>query len=356
MTMIEKALFNSYDPWPVIERNERAGAVSLFDGIEFDKLDATLLRRARKAFEGPAITATKHSSYTDAAKRTAYEIRDEGTGWRGVVMLDDAGDPWMVFCGDHSEFHSKGRKVFFKQSNAANYMPSDMDYLIRDREDARKRIETSEITIARNMLDAIRRSLDDEQTPTPTHLSLPSGTPDDTLSATITVHKDHDVETNTIDRFVELTIDCPAHGAQDNSDFHMLRDMLIRCFNAVCQPRDPDQPAETTMDTYTDSDGQRRTRMAAFMLLEQHDIERIHDERFLSDPRQFYEMVSDNAPEPTLHLVPQDILTDAYVNGDLIRSLCNTWFVPSRDENANLPYCPDCQAIMAFKELLADMQ
>ncbi|OIN64865.1 hypothetical protein BFS25_01525 [Bifidobacterium longum subsp. infantis] len=92
--------------------------------------------------------------------------------------------------------------------------------------------------------------------------------------------------------------------------------------------------------------------MSAFVLLEPDDIKRITSPNFLDDSESLYKTIGDTEPESMLHRVPKETLTDAYVEGTLIRSLCGKWFVPTRDEYSGLPACPDCQDILEVKEYL----
>jgi len=157
--MIDNNLFNSENPQQLIEQNMRTEAVTPFEGLDFTAFDVTLLNMARQAFAGDKIAATKHSEFSAVAKRPVYEIRNKQTGWRGIVILDQYGDPWMVYCGSHGDFHSGNCKSIIKASNASNYMPSEEDYLVRKREEERQHFLDFERRVVQEMLNKIRAGI-----------------------------------------------------------------------------------------------------------------------------------------------------------------------------------------------------
>jgi hypothetical protein len=353
--MIDCNLFHSDDPRHLIEQNDRADAATPFEGLDFTTFNVTLLNMARQAFSGSKITATKHSEFSTIAKRPAYEIRNRQTGWRGIVMLDQYGDPWMVYCGSHDDFHSNNCKSFIRQSNADNYMPNEDDYLVRRREEERRQFLDFERRVAQEMLDAVRTGIDvtnESQQSAKEHvLTSASQLAEAPITAKIQVQQDEEPDSGDISQFIELTLDYPYEENNHSSTFLRLHDTLIICFNAVCQPHEPDQPAETSIKIYSDGTRKRAT-MSAFVLLEQEDIERINNPHFLEDAESLYDILSDTEPEPMLHRVPKGSLPDAYIEGDLIRSLCGKWFVPTRDESSELPECPACNDILTVKNLM----
>lgn len=355
LSMIDNNLFNSENPQQLIEQNMRTEAVTPFEGLDFTAFDVTLLNMARQAFAGDKIAATKHSEFSAVAKRPVYEIRNKQTGWRGIVILDQYGDPWMVYCGSHGDFHSGNCKSIIKASNASNYMPSEEDYLVRKREEERQHFLDFERRVVQEMLNKIRAGIYAGQTTSQSEalsaLDIPyqiSGAP---VKASIQIQQDDDDDSATVNQFVELTLDFPVEEQDNSSPYARLHRILLRCFNAICQPKDPNQPTETSLKTYSDGQ-QRRATMSAFVLLEPDDIKRITSPNFLDDSESLYKTIGDTEPESMLHRVPKETLTDAYVEGTLIRSLCGKWFVPTRDEYSGLPACPDCQDILEVKEYL----
>jgi hypothetical protein len=63
-----------------------------------------------------------------------------------------------------------------------------------------------------------------------------------------------------------------------------------------------------------------------------------------------------SAPEAThLHYVGSAYLTDAFVNGNAVRAICGRWFVPTQDENAELPVCPRCDEDKPIAEYVLDL-
>lgn len=355
LSMIDNKLFNSENPQQLIDQNIRTKAATPFEGLDFTTFDVTLLNTARQAFTGDKIAATKHSELSAVAKRPVYEIRNMQTGWRGIVVLDQYGDPWMVYCGSHDDFHSGNCKSIIKASNASKYMPSEDDYLIRKREEERHHFLDFERRVVQEMLDKIRTGIIQAKTTSqPEALSAldildpASGAH---IKASIQIQQDDDDGSATVNQFVELTLDFPAEEQDNSSPYTRLHHTLLRCFNAICQPKDPSQPAETSLRIYSDG-SQRRATMSAFVLLEPDDIKRIMSHHFLNDFESLYEVMDSTEPEPMLHRVPKEALPDAYIEGTLIRSLCGKWFVPTRDEYSGLPVCPDCQDILEVKNYL----
>jgi hypothetical protein len=66
--------------------------------------------------------------------------------------------------------------------------------------------------------------------------------------------------------------------------------------------------------------------------------------QLLSGLVEEHQLVGVAPQEPTcLHYVGIKFLVDGYVNGHSVRGVCGTWFVPTRDDSADLPICGRCE-------------
>lgn len=42
-----------------------------------------------------------HVTSTNTAGQRVFEVEESSSGWRGAVILDEAGDPWLVYADAH---------------------------------------------------------------------------------------------------------------------------------------------------------------------------------------------------------------------------------------------------------------
>ena len=127
--------------------------------LEFYRVSHPLMDDARSHFLGGGAP-DQHRTATQSAKRPVYELRDRGQGaaWRGAAVLDDAGDPWLVYAEKHNRFHNRAAEVLAKAKHAT-YMPTHAEYKLRDREDAANADRSLRQKLLEELVAAVDRAL-----------------------------------------------------------------------------------------------------------------------------------------------------------------------------------------------------
>ncbi|WP_216388651.1 hypothetical protein [Arcanobacterium phocae] len=111
--------------------------------LDMYQLDQPLLNEARRLFA--TGVPDRHKEATKAAKQPVYEVRDrQGAAWRGAVILDDEGSPWLVYVDRHDQFHAKVAQALSRKksqntgkSPLEEKKPRDVDLKLRKREELR---------------------------------------------------------------------------------------------------------------------------------------------------------------------------------------------------------------------------
>lgn len=336
------------DPTALIRQNIRKDCDNIYEGIDFDALHTTLLDAARRGFSSGRITVEKHKVLSGAAKRDVYEIRDsnKSSAWRGIVILDEQGDPWLVYCGSHDDFHADANmRQFIRKENADAYMPTDDDYLLRDREEAGRQFDMFETGTARTLVQSICDVVRSCTTVDSDSARRTVSGLDANASIFVSVESD---ENGGHDYYVQVTFDFSEDEMRKRGFDHYAHS-LIRCMAVIADPTE-DKPVEPLVDTHVDEYGVKRKTIRSCMLLNDEDIRRIEDPRFADDPELAQRLLASPPPEPKLHQVPKRLLSDALIQGKPIRSLCGKWFVPVLDDSSDVPRCEECERTLRLRE------
>lgn len=305
---------------------------------------------ARKDFERLNLNGVQHSMLDDARRRFAsglpdrhtaasrdqkqpvFEVRDRtGAGWRGAVILDSNGDPWLVWAERHDQFHKRVSKIDLDE-----LMPTPAEYKLRDREEAASEKRDWERTVLQRFIDAIRQSL---ETGAPATASISGATP---ASATVVeVAVDHNEPSDDIteahDGLSMLTISVRIGGGE----WSAIESALTR----VCLPFLEPDPAR--IETVYSKDN---------TLVVYLDITHAQLIQLLADPPLYEASEPIAVKEPDrLHYVGIDYLLDGYVHGIPLRGVCGDWFVASRTETCNLPICERCEAEQPAAQVVLDL-
>jgi len=74
----------------------------------------------------------RHQEASKQLGRAVFEVRSRtGAAWRGAAILDEHGDPWLVWAAPHDKFHAQICDVL---KNMDRWMPTAAEYKLRDRE------------------------------------------------------------------------------------------------------------------------------------------------------------------------------------------------------------------------------
>ncbi len=294
-------------------------------------IDHPLLNDARSRFA--AGVPDTHQVSTRAAGRRVFEVRDRsGAAWRGAVVLDDQGDPWLVYADRHDAFHATARNFF----EAGSYLPIAAEYTLRDREEAAIAFLAWRKELLRGLAAAIvqaMRSHEEVQTTIAGHRT--------TDQATFEVSLEHDTAAGSVDEahesssLVTLVLRVRTRTADE------FRQEVLNTVLPFLQP-DPDQ-----YESVFGRDGS----MTHLITMSQGRLI-----QFAAAAPDTQSPTPADAPPPTcLHYVGLTYLTEAYIEGRPVRGVCGTWFVPTRDESAGLPVCPRCDAEKPIAEALLQL-
>lgn len=93
-------------------------------------IDHPLLADARARFA--AGLPDLHRAATQRQKCQVFEVRAAGgAAWRGAVIRDAEGDPWLVWVERHNQFHRKVASI-----DLQSLLPTKAELALRDREEA----------------------------------------------------------------------------------------------------------------------------------------------------------------------------------------------------------------------------
>jgi len=307
--------------------------VDLIANGDFDRLDLygvkhPLLEDARRRFA--TGLPDRHNAASREYGKPVFEVRDRtGAGWRGAVVLDADGDPWLVWAERHDQFHRNVENVAF-----ADLLPSSAEYKLRSREEAALSRLDWEYNVLKAFIEALRESVRTGAAATATVAGPKAGE-----TADLVVETDHNEPSDDVavahDGLSMLTVSLRIAGG-GWGDFE-------RALTRVCLPfLEPDASRiETAFG--------RDNSLIAYV-----DITHAQLIQLLADPPPYEgEPVEVQAPD-RLHYVGIDYMLDGFVHGTPLRGVCGVWFVASRDESSGLPVCERCEAEQPAAQMVLD--
>lgn len=316
-------------------------AVRLYD------LDQPLLNDARSYF--PDRTPDRHTEASRAAQQPVYEVRDrDGAGWRGAIITDSKGDPWLIYADRHDHFHAHvSAAVSATVSQTTNSAPIDskrptrVDYKIRDREERLIFELIWRGELINRVIAGIAEALKGSE---PTPVELPAA-PGQTMKASLTINfEDHEPPHATSDQ-LQLehssslaTIELKCFGPSQKAIDAALQEILPFIQTEACPP-----------DAHYDLSG----NMIVWLTVTHAKLAQITAASELADPQSGLPSANPS-PLTHLHYVSHDHLTEAIIEGRPQRGICGLWFVPTQDEGCNLPVCPDCEQQLPTAQRVAD--
>lgn len=327
---------------------DSATAAQILQELRLDEVESALLDDANRGFANGG-TPSKHEAASAAYDATVYEVRDhEGAGWRGAIILDNEGNPWLIFADRHNHFHATAAKAlkrdkgeFRKTGNTAGpalaHEPAQIDYVVRDYEDTRIRDLKFQRDLITRLRDGLREanataSLVSLQTPKDPDTAL-----EDSVDYTVEVTHDEPADTaeeaNLSTSTVTLTVPI---GAGSYKGYQM----LISCGAVYVQP-----DINYHESVYTNSKTLRLdlsvTHAKLAQLLSDTDIDEA-------------DFPPDVVPPDRLHWVHSPQHIEGIITGKAVRSLCGDWFVPAQNESAELPVCAGCETILPLAQEMLD--
>lgn len=301
-----------------------------YDNLDLYGVDHPLLVDARKRF-GTGLP-DRHQAATRAHKEPVYEVRDrDGAGWRGAVVLDDNGDPWLVWVERHNQFHKKVMDI-----DLDKHRPAGFEYTIRDREEAAATKPAWQRSVLEAFVGALRESV---QSGDAARATVAGFVPNST--ATLEVEAVHGPPSTTASgahagqSLMTVTLKIVGDGYSD------FKTALL----SVCLPFL--EPDPSRIEPAYGSDGSFNVCI---------DITHAQIIQLLSDPPPYEDNIPVDVSQPDrLHYVGVEYLLDGYVHGHPLRGVCGVWFVASRTEACGLPVCERCEEEKPAAQQVLDM-
>lgn len=311
--------------------------------LRFEDLECNLISDADRILD--AGVNDRHEDSTAAYGATVYEARDHvGAGYRGAVIVYNATEPWLVHADRHDHFHSHAAKTLRRtvpqqKSNATMpFDPTALDLFVRDLEDERVRTRLLQRQLISDLVDGLRLAHEEERTVELRTPEDPAAT-DYVKSVPYTLTIEHDEPAETFDLANASTCAVTLLISQSEGPWSMLS-MLIQCGVIFVQPdvnyhRYMEQGSSLELELTV-------THAKLTQLLTDADLEETEVPPVVSEPTH-------------LHHARKDLILDGRVNGAPVPSLCGRWFVPTKDEKADLPVCGSCEAQKPHAQALLDV-
>lgn len=296
----------------------------LLDLHPLSELPHPIIAKAVDSF-GPNATDDKFVGLIAAATRVRLlEIKQ--SQWRGGVWQDpDLGVCWLVIAGlakgghhDHDDFYKRIDREE-QTGDPAHWLPTEQDIRLLKQETASRLRTEWELGIQSAALDALRvvhaggNHRIDVSHPVPDHGLIAR------IDLTVTVIRDHDYETDEV--LLEITPEPRYAGTQ------LLWQLTTRFLISI-------EPPEQGWDRY---------RQTYSTIGEPGNwTQRISTLESLVDAKQ----LAASEPGMTSHYTHREHLAGRTINGNAVRALCGTFFVPMQDHD-KLPTCPTCEQRLA---------
>lgn len=318
----------------------------ILEELRLETVRGALLDDADQRFAGGGVP-DRHDAATAAYHAPVYEVRDHsGAGWRGAIILDNEGDPWLVHVDAHNKFHASVAKALKRDKGilqktgktvgaAETAQPTDLDLWVRDREEDRLRDHALTRELISGLRDALRAAFtsgDRVRMDAPPESAALPGT------FTYSVSVEHEDPAQTAAHAHETMSSITITMAKSPEPYSMYERLLA---NGVVYL----QPDTTCWESvYTDDELRVDvyvTHAKLAQLLSDADI----------DPDSFPPSVS---PPTELHHVRSHHVIEGIVTGTAVQGLCGRFFVPSTSESSNLPVCAVCEERYPLAQELLD--
>jgi len=321
---------------------------TILEELRLETVRGALLDDADQRFAAGGVP-DRHDAATAAYHAPVYEVRDHsGAGWRGAIILDDDGDPWLVHVDAHNKFHASVAKALKRDKGkllktgetigaAKTAQPTDLDLWVRDCEEDR----LSDHALTRELISGLRDALraafatgKPVRTDTPPDPSA-SGSPA-TFEYTVSVEHEDSAQTA-----------AQAHKTMSSITVTMTKSpepysMYERLLSHGIVYLQPDTSCWESV--YTDDD------LRVDVYLSHAKLAQLLSDAEI-DPDSFPPKVS---PPTELHHVRSHHVIEGIVTGSAVQGLCGRFFVPSASESSSLPVCTVCEEIHPFAQELLD--
>lgn len=298
-----KSLPRDSFPDPTVWDHVRAKA---WTELILSGLQHPLLDDARKQLRSGL--PDKHRHHSKVARQNVYEVRDRASGWRGAVIFDDAGDPWLVYADEHDRFNSSTNRTFAE----TDYLPTPAEYKLRAGEEKilHYRHWSTEILLhVCHLLTAALRSGQAETVTTKGHRE------NESLTLTVAVESDEPAKSVAI-AHESYSLTTLILTVQAESSYQLQQELLGLILPFL-------QPDPALYDSAYDANN--RNSMVLMVTLSQARLAQLTDESQFEEIRRG----ASSQPLTRLHYVGTTNLTAAYVEGRAVRAVCGIYFVPT---------------------------
>lgn len=304
-----------------------------FDRLNLNVFPHFLLDEARKMMKGTGNP--KRNEIFNAAKYVGcpvLEVRDrhdDSAAARGALMTkDEGGDPWLIHAGPHTKYCD--RLIDYLKSSKGTWRPRNIDYKIRDREEARQAEEKRFLDNVWEFIGLLKRALQTEEGRGQFNLRLHQNANSSLKCIPIYIECESDPIPDTsslesIPVLVDMIIKTEKLSREDEKD-------LSRAIHFIQPDNDQVQHEYGTKKEFywiMTLNCARLTQLLASLQMPLPAIAKSTDTTFDA--------------QPVLHLVPKEGFTDALVYGLPVYALCGAVFVPTEDGNVAKPICEECE-------------
>ncbi len=295
-----------------------------FEELDLDAINHPLLEDAnRRVVEEKA--ATRHASASAAAHRPVWEVRSHtGAAWRGAVVFDDDGDPWLVHVDRHDRFHQTVATVLVSAGDES-WMPRPIDFKLRKRQEAREAYIRWETTVYEGLVSGVAGVLDSSGART--SVELPASGEQRAATAVVSIEVDPvDVDDATAfqhDALLQVVISFA------QPEINGLRRVIARAIALM-------QPDQSLIGAPVYLPGGQ-----SICYDMQVSYSRIVALVASAGLQEEADIALRQCLTPTrLHYARSLDVAEGAARGVAVRAVCGEWFVPSCDEG--LPICSLC--------------
>ncbi|WP_443444864.1 DUF3039 domain-containing protein [Glutamicibacter arilaitensis] len=330
-----------WDQVSKIPMSSREAREQILSSLDLSSIDHDLIKDAQSYFDNGSfpdrhVAATNSRRKKNGKTKPVYEVRSKvGAAWRGGIVIDDFGDPWLVYAAPHDKFHDTAPSFF---ADETKYLPVSSDYKLRDKEELTRITQEQDIQYLRQLLEILTKALMDSPAE---HLTQLHGQANDVVQVSVSVTPGEPAKTpqKLHESLGEVTIELKIP-----ADNYTLRDRVLGLYVPFIQP-DPTLREQVFSKDYEN--------LTVFMTVSHVQLAQL----LVVDDTQTISKVHTGKLPVARHFFSKELLPAAYIQCTPLPTLCGLWLVPSRDGQfaSDLPICADCEENQPVAQLLINL-
>lgn len=309
-----------------------------------DQISHPVLNAARAALRD-GRRCEPHQSSTKTARQTVHEIEEKSSGWRGGVIIDDAGDPWLVHIDKHDKFHSMAATVL-NYAKKDRWGPGPADYEMRKREDHVRAGQEWKMRVTRTFLTLVTDAQAGGCTATAQLPPIPRSA--ELTNVQLSISLDHDDIGPEIDVSTAHTSYSMANitvrilGKRDQ----LFQDMLMTVLVPLLTPE-----IVTTSPAYLPNN----RGLVYIVTITKADLIQLVA-LLRADGQVLQDKITTSLQRTHRHYLRDDLMSDKMIGGDAARTVCGEWLVPIHDAISadHLPLCQACDKGLPVAQKVLD--